>query len=266
VSQASGAVRGLKALVTGASRGIGRAVAQALLDGGAKVALAVRDEADVAPLLAAAPAALALGVDLRREDQTASLVDRASAALGGLDVLVNCAGIVRYNALGAVSRTELMEQLEVNFVAPFTLSQRAACQMRGTGGGVIVNVASTLGLRPAPQTAAYSASKAALISLTRSLALEFARDGVRVNAVAPGVIDTDMVHVLRPAPGMSANAGSGDAAAQLEAQLSHLRELHPLGRLGTPDEVAQAVLFLISATFVTGTVLVADGGLSLGGA
>jgi NAD(P)-dependent dehydrogenase (short-subunit alcohol dehydrogenase family) len=252
----------MKALVTGASRGIGRAVAQALLDSGAQVALAVRDETSVASLLAAAPAALALGVDLRHVDQTASLVDRASAALGGLDVLVNCAGIVRYGALGAVSRAELMEQLEVNFVAPFALSQRAAAQMRGTGGGVIVNVASTLGLRPAPQTAAYSASKAALISLTRSLALEFARDGVRVNAVAPGVIDTDMVRVLRQAPGPN----PGDAAAQLEAQLSKLRELHPLHRLGTPEEVAQAVLFLISAKFVTGTVLVADGGLLLGDA
>jgi NAD(P)-dependent dehydrogenase (short-subunit alcohol dehydrogenase family) len=252
----------MKALVTGASRGIGRAVAQALLDSGAKVALAVRDETSVAALLAAAPAALALRVDLHHHDETASLVERASAALGGLDVLVNCAGIVRYSALGAVSRAELMEQLEVNFVAPFTLSQCAAGQMRGTGGGVIVNVASTLGLRPAPQTAAYSASKAALISLTRSLALEFARDGVRVNAVAPGVIDTDMVRVLRAVPGASA----GDAAAQLEAQLSRLRELHPLHRLGTPEEVAQAVLFLIGAKFVTGTVLVADGGLLLGDA
>ena len=116
------------------------------------------------------------------------------------------------------------------------------------------------------QTAAYSASKAALISpdpLTRARGSRAGRRA-RVNAVAPGVIDTDMVRVLRQAPGASCGATQPHTAP--EAQLSSLRELHPLHRLGTPDEVAQAVLFLIGAKFVTGTVLVADGGLLLGGA
>jgi len=250
----------MKALVTGASRGIGRAVANALLAADAHVALAVRDLASVAQLTASAKA-IALGVDLRRADQTEVLVERAVSALGGLDVLVNCAGIVHYNPLGQVSRAELMEQLEVNFVAPFLLGQRAAVHMRSAGaGGAIVNVASTLGLRAAAQTAAYAASKAALISLTESLALEFGRDRVRVNAVAPGVIDTDMVRVARPGPDSSAQA----TASTLEAQLAELRELHLMRRLGTPEEVAEAVLYLLRAEFVTGTVLVVDGGLLLG--
>jgi NAD(P)-dependent dehydrogenase (short-subunit alcohol dehydrogenase family) len=161
----------MKALVTGASRGIGRAVVDALCATGADVALAVRDVASVPPLVAAR--GTLLSVDLRDEAQTETLVERALTALGGLDVLVNCAGVVHYDFLPGVSRARLMEQLEVNFVAPFVLSQRAAAHMRTAGGGAIVNVASTLGLRPAAQTAAYAASKAALISLTRSLALEF---------------------------------------------------------------------------------------------
>jgi NAD(P)-dependent dehydrogenase (short-subunit alcohol dehydrogenase family) len=228
---------------------------------GGEVAVALRDDSSIAAWAERSPTARALRVDLRNEDDTAGLVARASAALGGLDVLVNCAGVVHYTALGAVSRAELLAQLELNFVAPFVLSQQAALHMRAAGGGAIVNVASTLGIRPAPLTAAYAASKAALLSLTRSLALEFAPE-VRVNAVAPGVIDTDMVRVLR---GESV-VGDGDRSAQLEAQLSALRALHPLRRLGTPAEVAEAVLFLIGAKFVTGSVLVADGGLLLGDA
>jgi NAD(P)-dependent dehydrogenase (short-subunit alcohol dehydrogenase family) len=252
----------MKALVTGASRGIGQAVAKALLAAGARVALAVRDPSSVAQLLAAAPGSLALTADLRRAADTETLVERAHGALGGLDVLVNCAGIVHYNAIPCVSRAELMEQLEVNLVAPFVLAQHAAAHMRGAGGGAIVNVASTLGLKAAPQTAAYAASKAALISLTQALALEFGADQVRVNAVAPGVIDTDMVRVVRdPQPGASEQALN----QQLDTQLEALRQMHVLRRLGTPDDVADAVLYLLRAKFVTGTVLVVDGGLLLAG-
>jgi NAD(P)-dependent dehydrogenase (short-subunit alcohol dehydrogenase family) len=177
-----------------------------------------------------------------------------------------------------------MEQLEVDFVAPFVLSQRAAAQMRAAGGGVIVNVASTLAFSPAPLTAAYAAAKAALISMTRSLALELAKSGVRVNAVAPGVVDTEMVRVLRddgetvaglgadpvqprsPAAVEHAAAPAHSDVERIEAQLDGLRALHPLGRLGTPEDVVEAVRYLIGAKFVTGTVLVVDGGLSLGSA
>jgi len=250
----------MRVLLTGASRGIGRAIARALHERQARAVWAVRDPQDpaLAQLLAAAPSATALPLDLRDREQTRTLVERACAALGGLDVLINCAGIVRYEPLMELAEASLYEQFEVNCFAPMFIAQAAARYMSAHGGGAIVNVASTLGLKPAPLTAAYAASKAALISFTRSLALEFAPAQVRVNAVAPGVIDTDMIRAERPA-----ETGADGAALTGEEQLAQLRALHPLGRLGTAEEVAQAVLYLVDARFVTGSVLVADGGLLL---
>jgi NAD(P)-dependent dehydrogenase (short-subunit alcohol dehydrogenase family) len=128
-------------------------------------------------------------------------------------------------------------------------------------GGAIVNVASTLATNPAEGTAAYAASKAALIAWTKSFALELAPHQVRVNAVAPGIIDTDMIHVLRGAE--ASTLPEAEHASRLAAQLAQLAALHPLGRLGTADEVAEAVIYLLDAKFVTGTVLVVDGGLTL---
>jgi 3-oxoacyl-[acyl-carrier protein] reductase len=245
----------MRALVTGASRGIGRAVALSLLDeADARLALGVRDPASVTALLTAADGSLALPVDLSDPAQSAGLVERAWLALGGLDVVINCAGIIHYTAAAELSRAELLEQLELDFLAPWAISQAAARRMRDAGGGVIVNVASTLALRPAPLTAAYAAAKAALIASTRALALELAPQRVRVNAVAPGIIDTDMIRAPRAA---------GLDPAGLERQLDGLRRLHPLGRLGTVEEVADAVMFLVKNEFATGTVLVLDGGLTL---
>jgi NAD(P)-dependent dehydrogenase (short-subunit alcohol dehydrogenase family) len=253
----------VKALVTGASRGIGRAIANLLLEHDAEVALAVRDPNSVAELVASHPRAIALQVDLSRPEQTEALIDRASTALSGLDVLVNCAGIVRYRSIAELTRAELLEQMELNLYAPLELARRAALHMRAAGlGGTIVNVASTLGIRPVPLTAAYAASKAALISVTRSLALEFGPDHVRVNALAPGVVDTEMVRVVRTPP--SSTAVPRAHAEAVEAELAALRALHPLGSLGTPREIAEAALYLIQAQFVSGTVLVVDGGLLLG--
>jgi NAD(P)-dependent dehydrogenase (short-subunit alcohol dehydrogenase family) len=237
----------MRALITGASRGIGRAVAEALSARGAQLALAGREPASVRDL----PGAIALPVELRSAAELDSLVPRAVAALGGVDVLVNCAGIARYTELAQVSRAELLEQLDVNFVAPFVLSQAAALHMGATGGGVIINVASTLGLSPVAQTAAYAASKAALLSLTRSLALEFAPRKVRANAIAAGLVDTDMIRAPRA------------AGRSPEQQVAQLGELPLLKRLGTPQEIAQAALFLIDSPYITGATLLIDGGLSL---
>ncbi|MEY4582488.1 MAG: hypothetical protein RL701_7191 [Pseudomonadota bacterium] len=248
----------MKVLVTGASRGIGRAIALAFGARGAGVALAVREPSGpaVLELLASIPGARAVPVDLSDSAQTQTLIERAREALGGLDVLVNCAGIVHYEALADLSPESLLQQLTANFVAPTFIARDAALHMQAHGGGAIVNVASTLGVRPAPLTAAYAASKAALISMTRSLALEFGAAGVRVNAVAPGIIDTDMIRAERPNT-------AGAAALSVEEQLAGLRKLHVLGRLGTAEEIAQSVLYLVDAQFVTGTVLIADGGLLL---
>jgi NAD(P)-dependent dehydrogenase (short-subunit alcohol dehydrogenase family) len=237
-----------------------------LLERQARVAFAVRDVSapSLRELLARGPGSVALPVELADRAQTGTLVERACDALGGIDVLINCAGIVRYAALSELTPADLYEQFEVNCFAAMWIARAAALQLAAHGGGAIVNVASTLGLKPAPLTAAYAASKAALISFTRSLALEFAAQRVRVNAVAPGIVDTDMVRVARPvAPGSQAGPETDASPLSVEAQLAQLGALHPLGRMGTSAEVAQAVLYLLDAQFVTGTVLVADGGLLL---
>lgn len=234
----------MRALVTGASRGIGRAVALALSARGAQLALCAREPQSLEALCKQLSCAHALSCDLSRAEQAEALVGRAVAVLGGLDVVINCAGIVHYAAVGGVTRESLAEQLAVNLVAPFLIAQRAAEHMRADSrAGVIINVASTLGLRPAPDSSAYAASKAGMIAMTRAFALELGPSNIRVNAVAPGIIDTDMIRIPR--------------ATEIEA----LRKLHPLGRLGTAEEVAEAVLYLIDADFVTGTVLTIDGGL-----
>ena len=246
-----------RVLITGATRGIGRAIAEALGQRGARLACAVRDpEGPMARDLRSLSQDVALvQVELRDRAQVASLVARASAELGGLDALVNCAGVVLYEGLAELTPEALYEQFEINCFAPSLVARDAAHYMAAHGGGAIVNVASTLGLKPAPLTAAYSASKAALISMTRSLALEYAGQGVRVNAVAPGIIDTDMIRAERKQ--------ADGSALGWEEQLEALRKLHPVGRLGSAGQGAEAVLYLLHAKFVTGTVLVADGGLLL---
>ncbi len=137
-------------------------------------------------------------------------------------------------------------------------SVAAAPHLRTAGGGAIVHVASTLGVRSAPGTTAYAATKAALLSVTRTLALELAADKVRVNAVLPGVVDTDMVRVPR------VEVAPEEAPALIEKQLAELRELHPIGRLGEPEDVAAAVCYLLDASWVTGAALEVDGGLLAG--
>ncbi len=250
---------GRRIAVTGASRGIGRAVATALLARGDAVALIARDEQALAAVAAgASQRAHCLPADLAAPGQAEAAVERAAQALGGLDALVCCAGIVHYQFVGALSHAALAAQLAVNYLAPVLASQRAAALM-GPGGGSIVHLASTLGLHPAPGTLGYAAAKAALLSAVKTLAAELA-PRVRVNAIAPGGVDTDMIRVPRLAPGEPAPVGAA-LTARVAAEVAALQALHPLGRLGTPEEVSAAVLFLLDAPWITGTVLVVDGGL-----
>jgi 3-oxoacyl-[acyl-carrier protein] reductase len=249
-------------LVTGASRGIGRAVARQLHARGARLALSARTLASLSDVLAETSGSVGLPAELGDAAEVDALVPRAIEAIGGLDGFVHCAGIVRYRPALEVTRAELEAQLAVNFTSAFRLSQQVASELVAAGsGGSIVHVASTLATNPAAGTAAYAASKAALIAWTRSLALELAPDAIRVNAVAPGIIDTDMVHVLRSAE--AEPMPEAERATRISEQLATLAALHPLGRLGSAEEVAQAVCYLLEATFVTGTVLVVDGGLTL---
>lgn len=243
------------ALVTGASRGIGLAVAEKLLAEGRKLVVSARDEADFSALCARFPDRVrAVSADLTQPGAQEALWAAAESQFGRVDELVYSAGVVRYAPLSEISESDLRTQLELNFIAPFRLMQRAGVAMQHAGQGAIVLLASTLGERPVALTAAYAASKAALINLAKTSALELA-PRVRVNVVSPGIVDTDMVRVSR--------MGMPLDAASMDAHLASLAKQHPLGRLGRAEEVADAVLFALNATWMTGSVLTLDGGIKL---
>ncbi|HEY6880825.1 MAG TPA: SDR family oxidoreductase [Polyangiales bacterium] len=239
-------------LVTGASRGIGRAVVELLLARGRSVIACARESEQLRELAQNERVAV-LPCDLAQPGAAQELIERATA-LGPLRELVLAAGVAQHAAFANVGERALRAQLELNFFAPFFLIQHAAARMER---GAIVAIGSTLAFRAAPTTSAYAASKAALLSLVRGAALELA-PRIRVNALAPGVVDTAMIRAPRrdPEPGE-------DPVSVIAEQLEALRALHPLGRLGTPEEVADAVLYLLEAPWLTGSVLTLDGGLTL---
>ena len=235
-----------RVVVTGASRGIGRAVVDALLARGATVAVVARTREGLAEIATQNDEGrvLVCAADVADAEQRQRLVTRLASEVGRVDGLVQCAGIAPRAKVGEIREADVAATLAVNFTAPLLLAQSIAGLMRAQGGGgSIVNVASTLGLVPTAGATVYSASKAALISATRTLALELAADGIRVNAVAPGLVDTDMLR-----------GRDRDALARLA----------PLGRLGRPAEVAEAIVSLLDAAWTTGTVHVIDGGLLAG--
>jgi NAD(P)-dependent dehydrogenase (short-subunit alcohol dehydrogenase family) len=249
---------GKVALVTGAGRGIGRAAAGRLARGGAAVVLADRDAAAVSD---AAGELQAAGLDARAEQADVSdgasvraLFERVAEASGGLDVLVNSAGIQRYGDVVETTEELWAEVLAVNVTSAFLTSRAAITLMRGRGGGAIVNVSSTQARAAQAGVAAYVASKGALNALTRAMAIDHAPDGIRVNSVCPASIDTPM---LRWAAGHLANGRpSGELLAEWGAS-------HPLGRVGTAEEVAELIAFLAgpNASFITGGDYAVDGGL-----
>jgi NAD(P)-dependent dehydrogenase (short-subunit alcohol dehydrogenase family) len=243
------------ALVTGASGGIGFAVVERLVKAGRRVVASGRDTARLAELAASNPGQIEiLAADLSGAGAAEALFARALQASARIDELVCSAGVVRYAPVGQVSEEDLRAQLELNFVSVFLLTQQASMHMKAHGRGSVVLLASTLGERPAPATSAYAATKAAVIQLSRAFALELA-PSVRVNVVSPGIVDTPMVRVSRD--------GSQLDGAQLEQHMKKLAALHPLGRTGTPEEVAEAVQFVLEAEWMTGSVLTLDGGVSL---
>ena len=238
------------ALVTGASRGIGKAIAVRLASRGAKVACvataAERCADTVALCEGAGGSAAAYGVDVADTSAVAELVASVHKELGGLDVLVNNAGITRDQILLRMSEQDFDAVIATNLKGTWNFVRAAARPLMKSGGRVI-NIASVVGLIGNPGQANYAASKAGILGLTRSVAKELASRGVCVNAVLPGFIATDMT------------------AAVDEKAAAAMTESIPLGRIGSPDDVARLVEFLAGpgGSYITGQYLVVDGGLSL---
>ena len=246
---------GLSVLVTGASSGIGRACALALGGEGAHVALAGRrrarlDEA-AASIDRSGARTLVLEGDVRDEATCARWAQACDSVFGGLDGLVNAAGVIGNGAIDATAPEEWDRVMDSNTRSIFLMTRAAAEALKKKKGSV-VNLSSVAGSRPYAGLAAYCVSKAAVDMITRCAALDFAPHGVRVNAVNPGVVVTELHTVA-------------NAVADYAAFLERGKTTHPLGRVGQPDEVAALILFLLSkeSGWITGACMPIDGGRAL---
>lgn len=244
---------GKTALVTGASRGIGRAIALGYAAAGAAVIVSSRKtegvQAVADEIRALGGRAHSVAAHVGQESAVAALVAEAVEAFGGLDLVVNNAATnPHFGALLDASDSMWDKILEVNLKGPFHVIRHAVPHLRARGGGLILNVASVAGLRPSPAMGVYSVSKAALLMLTRALAVELGPDRIRVNALAPGLIRTRFSQALWETPEIAERAIAAT----------------PLGRLGEVEDLVGAALFLASpqAAYITGAVLTLDGGLN----
>ena len=242
------------ALVTGGSRGIGKAVVWALAREGAKVAFAYRSSSEAAEKLMAdlksdQHEAAAYQADVRHKKDADDVVARVLDQWEKIDILVNNAGVIRDCLLATMSEDQWQEVLETNLTGVYHFCRAVTRPMMSARFGRIINMSSVAANVGNPGQANYAASKGGIEGFTRCLATELARRGITVNAVAPGFIETDMTAAVRNAAG------------------SEIKKKIPARRLGRPEDVAHAVLFLASdeAAYITGQVLTVDGGLTLGG-
>ncbi len=238
------------AIITGGSRGIGKATAKIFSNEGARVVITAKDpkrldetakELDV----------MAVAADIRKESEVQNVIKKTFEKFGQIDILVNNAGIYpKPKPLHKIEESEWNEVIDVNLTGQFRFTKAAIPYMEKNGSGSIINVSSDAGLKAFEgfEADAYTASKAALVLLTKAWALEYARSNIRVNCVCPGVVETDMV---KP-----------DLKTQANREV--LESEHPLGRIGTPEDVAKSILYFASddSGWATGSILAIDGGAS----
>lgn len=249
---------GRRVLITGAGSGIGKALAWRLAASGHRLALLGRLPGplkEVAGRIGEGGVdTLVLEADVSREQEVRAAVERIGSEWGALDGLVNNAGITFFGTIEETPLTDWNRVLEVNLTGPFLVTRECLPWLRRGSQSAVVNVASTLGQVGLARAAAYCAAKAGLVNLTRVLALDHAAEGIRFNAVCPGVVDTPMLAVdrgdHRDAPGRRRD----------------LEQAHPLGRVARPEEIAAAIENLLDpgSSFITGAVLTVDGGMTAG--
>ena len=245
---------GKVALVTGGAGGIGRATCLAFAREGAKVAVVDIDEARaraVAEEVAALGAeAIAIAIDVSKSDQVAAMVDQVVARFGRLDVAFNNAGIdLEHRPLADTSEEMFDRLMSVNVKGVWLCMKYEIAQMLKQGGGAIVNTSSIGGVIGAPRQPIYGTTKHAVLGMTKAAAVEYGRRGIRVNAVCPGVIRTEMTE---------------RAVARDPRRQTYIEQAHPIGRLGEAEDIARAVVFLSSADsdFVIGHTMMVDGGFT----
>jgi NAD(P)-dependent dehydrogenase (short-subunit alcohol dehydrogenase family) len=250
----AGRLAGARVLVTGAASGIGRAIAGRCAGEGARVALLDLDGAAAERVRAEVGGALALAADVTDAAAVSAAVQRVCAALGGLDGVVNNVGIPTVGRVDELEEEDWDRALAADLKAAYLVSRAAWPQLVAAGGGAIANTASIAGIWATEAQPAYAAAKAATIMLTKCMALDGARDAIRVNRVSPGFVRTPMLERF---------IADQDHPAAVEAAVS---ARPPLGRLGEPTDIAEAFVYLLSAEsrWVTGANLVVDGGLTAG--
>jgi NAD(P)-dependent dehydrogenase (short-subunit alcohol dehydrogenase family) len=254
----TGPFHGRRILVTGAAKGIGLATLVRLAAEGARVAALDRDAAALASLRARLGQALghAAAVDVADGAAVAGAIKASAAALGGLDGVVNAAGVDLYADIEAMAHADWERVLAVNLTGPFLVIQAAYPYLKAAGGGTIVNVSSAAGLLPLKNRTAYCASKAGLQMASKALAMEAAPFGIRVNTVCPGAVETELFR--------SGFASAFPSAQDEEDIRDSVRARYALNRIADPDEIAAAIVWLSGreSSYVTGVALAVDGGRS----
>jgi len=242
---------GKVALVTGGSRGIGFATAKILSENGATVIITARNQERLEKSISNIPNSIGITADIRNSNDVKNVVNKTIEKFGRLDILVNNAGIFpKIKQLHEIDEDEWNEVLDVNLTGQFRFTKEAIPHLQKTSGSII-NISSDAGIKAYQgfNADAYSASKAALILLTKCWALEYSKDKIRVNCICPGVVDTDMTKPF----------------LKTQKDKEFMNSEHPIGRIGQPDEVGKAVLYFASddASWTTGAVLAVDGGESI---